>query len=186
MTENKLPHIRPDIQIYGDITEEKLGSFLDQFSKALDNEDPIVFELTTAGGDADLGRRIAHEIKCCRTNLGKEIYFLGKTTIYSIGAVIMSAFPVQYRFLEEHAVLMVHERRITKEVKFDGPMSATLQMARELVSQFETAQEIEMQDYEDLARGSKIKAEEILKLAKTNWYVHAKEAQELGLIAGTV
>jgi ATP-dependent protease ClpP protease subunit len=186
MTAIKIPHLRPDIRIFGDIDEEKLESFLEQLDKALDKNDSIVFELTTAGGDADLGRRIADEIKFCRQNLGREIYFFGKTTVYSIGAVIMSAFPVNYRFLERHAVLMVHERRITKDVHFDGPMSATLQMARELVSQFEAAQTIEMQDYHDLAAGSSIDGEEILKRARSNWYIHSKEALDLGLIAGII
>lgn len=186
MSEDKIPHVRPDIRIYGDITEDKIASFLEQLDKALDKDGPIVFELTTAGGEADLGRRIAHEVKCCRTNLDKEIYFLGKTVVYSIGAVIMSAFPVKYRYMEENAILMVHERRITKEVNFDGPMTACLQMARELVSQFETSKDVEMRDYKDLIEGSRLNMDEVMEHIKSNWYIHADEALEMGLIAGTV
>lgn len=186
MNAQKIPNVRPDIRIFGDITEDKLGSFLEQLDKILDKDGPIVFELTTAGGDADLGRRIAHEVKCCHRNLDKELYFFGKTTVYSIGAVIMSAFPVQYRFLEKDAVIMLHERRITKEVKFDGPMSANLQMAKELVSQFETAKDIEMQDYKDFIEGSKVNMDDILDHIKSNWYIHADEALDLGLISGVV
>lgn len=186
MKGHSLPHLEPDIRIYGDITEDTVRDFLEQLQKAKEKDGPIVLELTTLGGDAEAGRRIATDIKLCRRLEQRDLYFLGKTTVYSIGAVIMSAFEQKNRFLAECTRLMIHERRIDKEVHFNAALSSCIQSAQELLSQFETGYEAAREDFEDLAKGSKISAEEILKRAKSNWYIKADEALELGLIAGII
>lgn len=182
----KLPHLDPDIRIYGDINDSKVESFFEQMENARKKKGPIVFELTTIGGDADAGRRIALDIKLCRELDNRDLYFLGKTTVYSIGAVIMSAFPQQRRFLTRNTRLLIHERRITKDVKFDGALSSCIQTAEELLSQFKTGYDIAKEDFKDLAEGSKISADEILIRAKSNWYITTEEALKLQLIAGVI
>ena len=88
--------------------------------------------------------------------------------------------------MTDDAVLLVHERRLKKEVKFDGPMRNNIETAEELLAQFRNAQMIEKRDYAALSKGSNIDADEVIKRAMSNWYVTADEAKKLGFIEGIV
>lgn len=182
----KLPRYKADISLFGDINDKSFETFLKQFEIACDTGDPILLELTTLGGEADVGRRIALDIKLARELHEKELYFFGKTNVYSVGVVIMSAFPKEFRFLARGTRLMVHERRIEKEVVFCGALSSCIQTANELLSQFEEGSEMAEEDFRDLIAGSALTLEELLIKAKSNWYLTAEEALELGLIEGIV
>src|SRR5690606_20949780 len=111
---------------------------------------PLILCLTTLGGDPDAARRMALEVRLLHEKKGRDIYFLGKTTVYSAGVIVMAAFPKQYRFLTDDAVLLVHERRIKKDVKFDGPMRNNIETAEEALAEFRNAQMIEKRDYRAL------------------------------------
>ena len=181
-----LPHLQPDIRIWGEIESETADQFLEQLDKYRRKKGPVVLELGTVGGEADAARRIAHEIRIARDEQGIDIYFLGQTCVYSAGVVIMAAFKKERRFLTRETLIMVHERRMDKQVKFYGALSNCLQTARELISQFEIGQRIEQDDFRKLADGSNITPEEIMERARSNWYVTAEECLERGLIAGII
>ena len=186
MSNGKIPSIDPDIRLYGEIDDEMYEDFYKQLKEAENKDGPIILCLTTPGGEADAVRRMALEIRLSHEKKGKEIYFLGKTLVYSAGIVLMSAFPKQYRFLTDDAVLLIHERRLKKEVKFDGPMRNNIETAEELLAQFKNAQMIEKRDYAALSKGSHMSADEVIEKAMSNWYVTAQEALDIGFIAGIV
>lgn len=186
MKREELPSLAADIRLWGDIDNETVSSFLEQLDQALQKDGPIILELGTVGGEADAARRIAHEIRICSENLKREIYFLGKTSVYSAGIVILSAFKKERRFLTKETMIMIHERRMDKEVKFSGALSNCIHTARELISQFETGQKIEKEDFKALAIGSTLTADDIMKRAMSNWYISAKECKELGLVEGII
>jgi ATP-dependent protease ClpP protease subunit len=177
----------PNIRLLGPITTGTFWSFSDLAWKARETADaPIVLELTTEGGDADIARRIALEVQLCRRWYGRQTYFVGKTMVYSAGITIMSAFPVDRRFLTEDAVLLVHERRIDTEVKLSGPMKSNIQILKEQLATMEDAARLERDGFEQFIAGSKLSFEELFERAKTNCYITAQEALRLGLIAGIV
>jgi ATP-dependent protease ClpP protease subunit len=176
----------PNVQLYGSIGPETLGDFLKQLSEAKQAEGPIVVELTTEGGDPDIARRIALEIRLCRKWHSRETHFVGKTIVYSAGISILAAFPRESRYLTEDATLLIHERRIDKSVELKGPMKSNIQILREQLSVMETAKRIEEQGFEEFAKGSKLSVEELAKRAQENYYLTAKEALDLELIAGIV
>lgn len=172
-----------NISLNGFITADTLTFFLRRLEEVRDANEPLVMELNSQGGDADVARRIAMEIRLFVRHSGKEAYCIGKTNIYSAGVTILAAFPRERRFLTEDAVLLVHERRLDHSIQIGGPINACIQIVREQLSMLETAHDLEMEGFRDLVEGSDLSVEELYERATGNCYLHAKEALELSLIA---
>ena len=49
----------PNVRLYGPIGDERVRDCLRQILEVIKGDKPLVLELTTQGGDADGGRRIA-------------------------------------------------------------------------------------------------------------------------------
>jgi hypothetical protein len=145
-----------------------------------------VLELTTCGGGAETGRRIAEDIRLFRRLRGGRALFLGKTVVYSAGVTIMAAFPREDRRLTRDTVLLIHGRRMDRQVQLSGPLRASAQVAREVLAEIEFGLELERRGFAELVEGSKVSVEECCERAASNWYVTAEEAQRLGLIAGVI
>lgn len=84
----KLPKLAPDLRFFGSVDESMLSEFFRQQGEAPE-EGPILLELSTSGGEADIGRRIALELRLWQ-EAGREIWFLGKTFVYSAGRWLVS------------------------------------------------------------------------------------------------
>jgi len=177
---------QPTIRLFGDIDDELYSCFTRNLSRALEREKVPVLELSTLGGDADIARRIAVEIRLLREERGLTPLFIGKAFVYSAGVTIMSAFRREHRYLTRETRLLVHERRLDKEVKFSGPLSANLQRARELVAEMENGIDIEDGGFQTLVEGTEISLDEIRTRARANWYLSAQEALQYRLIADVV
>lgn len=176
----------PNVKLYGPIGDTSVRDCLQQIETVLQGDKPLVFELTTEGGDAEGGRRIALEVRLARQWHGRETIFLGKTVVMSAGMVIMAAFPRENRYLTKDAVLLIHERRIQKTIELNGPMRADLQIVRETVALLESAQRTEREGFAELAAGSRMSVDELYECALTNCYLTAEQALEKGLIAAIV
>ena len=126
--------LQPQVRLWGDVNDDMLGSFHAQIGTAV-GAGPLVIELTTNGGDAEMGRRLAMEIRLLHERLGRRIVFLGATAVYSAGVSIMAAFPRTDRVLTADAVLLIHRRRLSETVDLHGSLSVCEQKARELLTQ---------------------------------------------------
>ena len=176
----------PQVRLFGDINEQLFETFRHQV-EARTAADPQVIELTTCGGQAETGRRLALEVRLLRErNPGRRIVFLGKTAVYSAGVTMMSGFPREDRFLTHDAVLLVHGRRMDMNVHFSGPLKAQAQVAREVLAQIEVGLQLERAGFADLIKGSSMDMDEVCDLATNNWYVPAEEALARGLVAGLI
>ncbi len=177
----------PAIRLYGAVDEAFLGRFLDQLKPLRARSDPLLFELSTNGGDADVARRIAEEIRLCREVGGLDLYFVGKAMVYSAGVMIMSAFPVERRFLSRDAVLLVHEWQIEKEVRFSGALRVCEATAQDFLAEMQVAHRLEKQTFSDLVEGTRLSYEQLrAQIVKADWYLLADEAAALELVAGLV
>ena len=94
---------RPTIRLSGSVGHPMVASFFDQLLPVLEVKGSILVELFTDGGDAEIGRRLAEEIR--------DVWFLGKTLIASAGVTVMAAFPKDKRWLTHDAALLIHGRR---------------------------------------------------------------------------
>lgn len=177
---------RPNVRLFGAITNEAVNDFTGQLRRAQESGGPIVLELTTQGGDADAARRIALEIRLCRSWLGLKTKFIGKTAVMSAGVTIMAAFPVADRFLTADTMLLVHERRLGKPLDLSGPIRANIQIVREVLAELEAAQSLEREGFAELVQGSRLSLAELQERARYNYYLNAEDALSQGLIAAIV
>src|SRR5688500_14023868 len=129
----------PQISLMGRIEDELLCRLRDGLRDPPPGDDPIAIELTTLGGDAEMGRRAMLEIDLARERLdGRRLVCLGKTAVYSAGVTMMSAFPREDRFLTSDAVLLVHCRQLEEEIKLAGPIRTSLPLLRAKCHEIET------------------------------------------------
>jgi ATP-dependent protease ClpP protease subunit len=176
--------LRPGIRLFGSVDETMLANFFGQLETALNAEGPIVLELTTSGGQADLGRRIALQIRFCREHLKREMLFLGTTTVYSAGVTIMAGFPRTHRYLARDAILLIHGRRVVTQEIAGGSLQTALRSVQAKVAEFEQGIQIEREGFAELIQGTDVSEDEIRKRSETDWYLTAEEALERGLVAG--
>ena len=178
--------MEPNVCLYGPIDDDAVKNCLKQLEEVRRSGNPLVLELTTEGGDAEGGRRIALEIRLFRQFVGGETFFIGKTVVMSAGATIMAAFPSTHRYLTEDTLVLIHERRLQKSLDLNGPIKANLQIVRSMLAQLESAEQIERAGFGELAQGSKLTGEEMYQRATENFYLTAPQALDLGLIAGVI
>lgn len=174
----------PTLSINGSITPDTLTSSLGRLDDIRTSGKPLIVEINTDGGDADVARRIALEIRLFRAHFDVPAYCVGKSNVYSAGVTILAAFPREARFLTQDAILLIHERRLEKNVELNGPIRSCLQIVREQLSLLETAEKLEMEGFRELVAGSDIDIDVLYEMATKNCYMTAHKALEHGIVAG--
>lgn len=179
-----LPSVKPDIRLIGSIDEQMLQNYLNQCGQ-LQGDSPVVLELSTSGGEADTARRIAQELHMLAQS--REVFFLGKTYVYSAGITVMAAVPPSRRFLTRDTVLLIHERRMERTVQLSGALRSAMSVAQDLMAELEIGQQLERRGFEKLVEGSALTADDLMKrVMEKDWYMPADEALSLRLVAGLV
>lgn len=153
---------------------------------ALSGAGPFVIALTTLGGDPEVARAMAADLRLLRAADGSRFVFLGKSAVYSAGATFMAGFPLADRWLERDTRLMIHERKLDKSVHMHGPLEGCLSIALALVHEIENGITIEREGFAALIEGSSLTLDEVIAKAPQNWYLDAKQALDLKLVAGVV
>lgn len=176
----------PQIRLNGPITQDSLDAFLDQVGTVAAGEEPIAVEVTTTGGDAEIGRRLALEVKLARERLKRRLIFVGKTVVYSAGATLMGGFPREDRYLTDDTVLLIHCRKLSKDLSLDGPLRALRIELEQVISEIDIGLTLQQEGYAEIVRGSGVSIDEVTSKAEQGWYLQAPEALERGLVAGLV
>lgn len=177
---------QPQVRLHGEVGHEMLAAFLEQVGKAQGGSGPLVVELTTAGGDADVGRRIAAEIRLFRERSGRTPLLFGKTIVYSAGATILAAFRREHRWLDRHCVLMIHSRKLAKTLELSDSLEAERPGVEALLAEIEIGLRVQDWGFEELIAGSDVDMDELKRRARHDWYLDADQALKRGLIAGVV
>ena len=174
----------PQLRLVGRVDEATYAEFRNQLGAA-PTDGPLVIALTTLGGNPEIARAMADDVRLLR-EAGRTIYFLGKAAVYSAGATFMAGFPVACRFLTRDTTLLVHERQITKTISLSGPLRSCTSQLKAALNEIEQSIAIEESGFEALAEGSDVTLEEIREKAPDNWYMGSEEAKERGLIAAII
>jgi ATP-dependent protease ClpP protease subunit len=191
MTDNEsnhpsLPSLVPDLRLFGPIDQAMLSEFFRQQAE-VPKDKPVVLELSTSGGDADIGRRIAEELRLWQEHRGRELYFWGKTFVFSAGVTIMAAIPAARRFLTHDCELLIHERKLGKDISLNGSLRSSLTLLHDAIAEIESGQRLEREGFTQLVKGTRLSLEELQeKVFAKDWYLPAPEACKLGLVAGIV
>ncbi|MDF2466505.1 MAG: hypothetical protein K0Q43_4740 [Ramlibacter sp.] len=179
-----LPSLNPDIRLIGTIDENMLQNYLDQSGK-VEGDRPVVLELSTAGGEADTARRLAQDVRMLSQE--REVFFLGKTYVYSAGITVMAAVPPSHRFLTRDTLLLIHERRMERTVQLSGALRSSVAVIQDLMAELESGQALERGGFEELVDGSALSVDELMeRVMQKDWYMTAEEALSLRLVAGLV
>lgn len=177
----------PQVRLNGPVDDAMLRAFLDALAAAEGGgQGPLVLELTTSGGDADVGRRIATDVRLFRERTGRRTVFLGKSIVYSAGVTILSAFPRTDRWLARGTMLLIHCRQLNRSLQFEGPLKGARLRVEALLDEIDAGLEVEEQDFDELVAGSGVPVSELLERAQSGWYVRADEALQRGLVAGLI
>ncbi len=186
MQSSQIPRLAPDVRLYGVVDEGMLSEFFRQQAEA-PQDGPLVLELSSNGGDAELGRRIAQEIRLWQEKEDRELWFLGKTYVFSAAVTIMSAFPPERRFLTQDCEILIHERKMTKDVHLEGSLRCCRCSVHDVLAEIESGQRLEREGFATLVRGTKLTVDDLQKrVFESDWYLPAREALELGMVAAVV
>lgn len=175
----------PNVRLHGSVDETTLSAWVDQTS-ALKPGAALVLELTTTGGDAEVARRIADDVRLLRVQGGRRTMLIGKTVVYSAGVTIMGGFDVADRWLSRDAVLLIHGRKLTKSLCLDGPLRSERPKVEALLAEIDDGLRLEEAEFARLLQGSAVPLAELQKRIVGDWYLGADQALERGLIAGVV
>lgn len=176
---------RPDIRLVGKVDESMLKDFLQQRDNVAPDRQ-VVIELSSSGGEADIGRRIAYDLKQW-VDSGRDIVVVGKTFVYSAGVSIMSGVPASQRYLTSDCELLIHERKIKKELHLEGALRGCRSEILDALAEIDSGQRLEREGFAQLVAGSTLSLDDLMaKVLERDWYVPAAEAVRLGLVAAIV
>ncbi|RYG19357.1 MAG: peptidase S14 [Caulobacteraceae bacterium] len=176
----------PRILLAGAVDYAMYDRFRDQLAAA-PKTGLTVIELSTLGGDPEVARMMGEDVRFqSDINPSRRLVFLGKAAIYSAGATFMSFFATPNRYLTRGTRVMIHERKMDKELHVIGPLTTCVASVRAMLNELEHSIAIQNEGFENLVRGSSVTMEEVLKRAPANWYIEAQEAKALGLIAEVI
>ncbi len=170
---------QPQISLSGPVDQAMYASFRHQLLMA-EGPEPLVIAISTYGGDPEVARLMADELRLLRETGGRDAVFLGRVSVYSAGTVLMAAFPVDRRYLTRGTRVLIHERSIgVSEWGSPKTLAATL---RSTLREIEHFAEVDEAYYRDLVAGSTIDVDEVQRRAPENWYLDAGEALALRLV----
>jgi ATP-dependent protease ClpP protease subunit len=172
----------PPVALSGVVDYEMYKKFREQFDRA-GNRELVVIELSTLGGDPEVARMMGEDVRfASETEPARRFVFLGKAAIYSAGTTFMSFFARENRYLARGTRLMIHERKLSRNLMIDGPLTACLASVQATLNEIECSIAIQNEGFQNLVLGSSVTLEEVKRRAPSNWYVEAEEARQLGLI----
>jgi ATP-dependent protease ClpP protease subunit len=176
----------PSILLSGTVDYAMYADFRSKLANA-PAEGLVVIELTTLGGDPEVARIMGEDVRF-RSELepARRFVFLGKAAVYSAGTTLMSFFAAENRYLTRGTRLMIHERKMDKQVHVEGPLTRCIAGLEATLNEIRESIAIQNEGFENVIRGSKVTMEEVLRRAPSNWYVEAQEALELGLVSGII
>jgi ATP-dependent protease ClpP protease subunit len=176
---------QPHVHLSGPVDQAMYASFRDQLAAA-PRDGTLVIAISTLGGDPEVARLMGDEVRLLREYNNREILFLGKVAVYSAGATFMAAFPVDKRFLTRGTRIMIHERIMTSTIHLSGPLKSLTSTIKAKLHEIEHSVQIEEEGFRELVAGSRIAFEEVCRRAPSNWYIHAEEARDLGLVLDVI
>src|ERR1700760_2920114 len=176
----------PKIMLSGPVDYAMYANFRSQLDQT-QKDGLVVAELSTLGGDPEVARMMGEDIRFhSDISPNCRFVFLGKAAIYSAGTTFMSFFAIENRYLTRGTRLMIHERKLSKQLTIDGPLTTCVATVKATLNEIESSIDIQNEGFQHLVLGSSVTMEELLKRAPYNWYIDAWEAKNLGLIEGVL
>jgi ATP-dependent protease ClpP protease subunit len=172
----------PAIALSGIVDYDMYTKFRTQFDNASE-QSIVVIELSTLGGDPEVARMMGEDVRfASEMEPTRRFVFLGKAAIYSAGVTFMSFFARENRYLARGTRLMIHERKLSKKLVIDGPLTTCVAVVKATLNEIECSIAIQNEGFQNLVLGSSVTLDQVLEKAPSNWYLEAQEAKSLGLV----
>ena len=114
----------PAISLSGTVGDEMYREFREHLTAA-PKSGLVVVELSTLAGDPEIARMMGEDVRYrSEAEPERRFVFLGKAAIYSAGTTFMSFFALRNRYLTRGTRLMIHERKLNKTLRIDGPLTS--------------------------------------------------------------
>jgi ATP-dependent protease ClpP protease subunit len=181
---------KPAILLSGPVDYEMYRDFRAKLEAALEatgDGGRIHVELSTLGGDPEVARMMGEDIRFhSDLSPNRRFVFLGKAAIYSAGTTFMSFFAKENRYLTRGTRLMIHERKMSKILTLEGPLTTCIASVKATLHEIESSIAIQNEGFENLILGSQVTMGQVLEKAPANWYIEANEAVALGLVTAII
>ena len=175
----------PRILLAGPVDYDMYRQFREALGSA--DQDLVIVELSTLGGDPEVARMMGEDVRFhSEISPQRRFVFLGKAAIYSAGATFMSFFASANRYLTRGARLMIHERKLSKTLELNGPLTSCVASVKAVLHEIEHSIAIQNEGFANLIAGSSVDMATVLERAPSNWYIEAEEARALGLIRAVI
>jgi len=178
--------LNPAILLSGTVDYQMYGDFRSQLANAPETG-LIAIVLSTLGGDPEVARIMGEDVRFhSELEPERRFVFLGKAAVYSAGTTFMSFFAQENRYLTRGTRLMIHERKMSKQLQIEGPLTTCIANLQATLNEIRESIAIQNEGFANLILGSSVTMDEVLEKAPSNWYVEAQDALAKGLIAGIV
>jgi hypothetical protein len=139
----------PAISLAGVVDYAMYQSFREQLSRAPE-KGLVVTELSTLGGDPEVARMMGEDVRYhSDLELDRHFVFLGKAAIYSAGTTFMSFFARDNRYLTRGTRLMIHERKLSKTLQIDGPLTTCVATVKATLNEIEASIAIQNEGFRE-------------------------------------
>jgi hypothetical protein len=98
----------------------------------------------------------------------------------------MAAFPRETRWLTADTALLIHGRRMVKDLHLEGPLGSCRRVLEEMIADLDHGLRLEEKGFTELISGTSVDAEEITSRAYDGWYLTAAKALSRNLVAGLI
>src|SRR5580692_4348472 len=166
----------PAVLLSGTVDYDMYTNFREQLAQTPDTG-LVVVALSTLGGDPEVARMMGEDVRY-HSDLDpqRHFVFLGKAAIYSAGTTFMSFFARDNRYLTRGTRLMIHERKLSKTLNIDGPLTTCVATVKATLNEIEASITIQNEGFENLVRDSQVTMAQVLEKAPCNWYIESQEA----------
>nr|WP_321986727.1 peptidase S14 [uncultured Lichenicoccus sp.] len=173
----------PAILLAGPVDYDMYRDFRSQLDNSL-QDGLVVIELSTLGGDPEVARMMGEDVRY-HSDIApqRRFVFLGKAAIYSAGTTFMSFFARDNRYLTRGTRLMIHERKLDKQLHINGPLTTCIAAVTAALHEIEASIVIQNEGFASLIEGSAVTMQQVLERAPGNWYIEAREAATLRLVS---
>src|SRR5258708_25409637 len=146
----------PAIALSGVVDYNMYKKFRQQFDNASER-DLVVIELSTLGGDPEVARMMGEDVRfASEMEAARRFVFLGKAAIYSAGTTFMSFFARQNSYLTRGTRLMIHERKLAKTLRLEGPLTTCIASLQATLNEINTSITIQNEGFDNLILGSSV------------------------------
>jgi hypothetical protein len=95
-----------------------------------------------------------------------------------VGKIKIGSSAYFHEYLTRSKRLMIHERKLSKKLVIDGPLTTCVAVAKATLNEIECSIAIQNEGFQNLVLGSSVTLNQVLERAPSNWYLESSRSKE--------